>query len=119
MHLEAIPGANQVYDVLLVMIVCSIFFLSPLRFYSEYQERQRLYQRYIDAARDVEGNRNPSKSYSQIAPVVFEIDEIEVTLGSHEEVPSSSSSKREKDVKKKLTRVEERRSEEQSSKSTQ
>jgi hypothetical protein len=48
---DVIAGASLVYDVLLVSTVLSIFFLPILRRYLEFRERQKVYQRYINAAR--------------------------------------------------------------------
>lgn len=49
---DAIPNSNseRVYDGLLILIICSILFLPPLRMYFEHQKRQSVYQNYLRAA---------------------------------------------------------------------
>jgi hypothetical protein len=58
---DVIAGASLVYDVLLVSTVLSIFFLPILRRYLEFRERQKVYQRYINAARPPTQDSAPKK----------------------------------------------------------
>ena len=47
--IDAIAGAEAVYDILLVVIFFSIFLLPPIRMIMEYRKRQQTYQKYINA----------------------------------------------------------------------
>lgn len=61
---DVIAEAGLVYDVLLVSLVLSIFFLPLLRYRLELRERQRVYQRYINAARPPKQDDAPIKGSS-------------------------------------------------------
>lgn len=47
--IDAIPNALFVYDILLVILIFSIFLLSPARMIKEYFQRQKVYQQYLNA----------------------------------------------------------------------
>ncbi len=51
---EAIPNSETILSVLLVVIVCSIFFLPLLRIIQEYFQRHQLYKIYLDASTGIQ-----------------------------------------------------------------
>jgi hypothetical protein len=62
---DTIPGAEAAYDALLLLLVFSIFLLFLLRYYLELRARDKVYKRYIDAAKgpndDLEDGRQMSR----------------------------------------------------------
>ena len=64
--IDAIPEADAagVYDIILVIIVFSIFLLPPLRMLLEYQKRQETYQKYLKSSHNITLNNHSDVIWS-------------------------------------------------------
>ncbi len=55
LSLDAIPGATSAYDIILVVVVFSIFLLPPFRAYFENTKRKVAMMNYLKAAQGTIG----------------------------------------------------------------